>query len=521
MSLCRAASTVRRSVVQWNARAAALRQAIEEHESAQRDYEGARHRREPVASRLATLEDSIGLEYSEVVAAIATSTADLDAAASAHETLRTNHLDLRDRRTRLATELEQAQADVETANRRCVEQLGLVRRTLAVPGLLGAARTETKDSGQRADIGASGPATSGADLATTDDADAATGLAIRSVSESPDGLRELVVALRDAITAPQREVNAESLRQSLRQRRDGLGAGWDAEDRQPNADLPLSVEVTGPLGRMALPEAVERVEAQLRSMSSLLSSKQDQALRNLLQGLIAKEVAEKLHAARELVALMNKRLDSVTTSHGIGVSLRWTRRDDIDETLASTIGLLSKRPDLRTTDEDRELIAVLSERIAGARREDPDAPYRQLIGQVLDYRTWYQMGLVLRRPGQPDERLSRRTALSEGEKKVVSYLPLFAAVAASCDALAESASDTPRFVLLDDAFAKVSEDNHPKLFGLLVELDLDFIATSERLWGTHSTVPELAITEVIRDADLGVIVLEHARWDGRTGRITP
>jgi hypothetical protein len=68
--------------------------------------------------------------------------------------------------------------------------------------------------------------------------------------------------------------------------------------------------------------------------------------------------------------------------------------------------------------------------------------------------------------------------------------------------------------LLDDAFAKVSEDNHAGLFGLLVELDLDFIATSERLWGTHPTVPSLAITEVIRDADLNVIVLEHARWDG-------
>ena len=101
---------------------------------------------------------------------------------------------------------------------------------------------------------------------------------------------------------------------------------------------------------------------------------------------------------------------------------------------------------------------------------------------------------------------------------MVSYLPLFAAVAASCDAFAEQAPDSPRFVLLDDAFAKVSEDNHPKLFGLLVELDLDFIATSERLWGTYATVPKLAITEVIRDAALGVIVLEHAEWDGHARR---
>ena len=149
-----------------------------------------------------------------------------------------------------------------------------------------------------------------------------------------------------------------------------------------------------------------------------------------------------------------------------------------------------------------------------ARRDDPEAPYRDLISRVLDYRSWHEITVLVRRPGRTDERLSRRTNLSEGEKKIVSYLPLFTAVAASCDSLAEATPDSPRFLLLDDAFAKVSEDNHPKLFGLLVELDLDFIATSERLWGTHATVPELAITEVIRDAGLGVIVLEHSHWDG-------
>ena len=47
-------------------------------------------------------------------------------------------------------------------------------------------------------------------------------------------------------------------------------------------------------------------------------------------------------------------------------------------------------------------------------------------------------------------------------------------------------------------------------------MDLDLIATSERLWGTHRTVPELAITEVVRDVALNTILLEHYRWDGAT-----
>ncbi len=218
---------------------------------------------------------------------------------------------------------------------------------------------------------------------------------------------------------------------------------------------------------------------------------------------------------------MNKRLDSITTSHGIGVSIRWRRREGLAPELSEMITLMGKPPDLRTAEEDLRLREIISAQLDYARRENPEAAYADLVGHILDYREWYEIILLLRRPDRPDERLTRRTALSEGEKKIVSYLPLFAAVAASCDSLAESAADVPRFLLLDDAFAKVSEDNHPKLFGLLVELDLDFIATSERLWGTHATVPQLAITEVVRDAALGVIVLEHSRWDSSSLTLVP
>jgi hypothetical protein len=168
------------------------------------------------------------------------------------------------------------------------------------------------------------------------------------------------------------------------------------------------------------------------------------------------------------------------------------------------------------------LRALLSARLDEARRLQPDVSYRQLIAETLDYKQWHDLTVMVRR-GEQEFALGRRTKLSEGEKKLVTYVPLFAAVAASYDALAARATlpgdapcPTPRFVLLDDAFAKVSEDNHAKLFGLLVDLDLDLIATSERLWGTHRTVPQLAITEVVRDAHIGAILLEHYRWNGHT-----
>lgn len=500
---CREASghltTLSRSCAAWSEAAARWRQARLDVTSGRADLEILETEHAPLVMKLATLEDTLGAAYNEIVQAIgvsemerATASAALPPARAEVEHQLTTAAGVR------ADADATAKATTETEER-CVAQLPRLRAALDTIGVRAALRPTILESDGEGDHAA-----------------AETAETAPAVSETSEGLRLLAEFVLSEAPEPSVAASAESVRQSLRQRRDTLGAGWDAEDRQPDESMPLQVEVNGPLGRMPLADASRHVRSQLAHQSSLLTAKQDQALRNLLQGLIAKEVAAKLHAAGTLVDLMNKRLKTVETAHGIGASLRWRRRDELDDGLAETIGLLAKPPGLRDVEEDAALAAALSTRIDDARRADPEAPYRQLIATVLDYRRWHEMSVMLHRPGKNPERLSRRTALSEGEKKMVSYLPLFAAVAASCDALAGSEPAAPRFVLLDDAFAKVSEDNHPKLFGLLVELDLDFIATSERLWGTHSTVPELAITEVIRDADSGVIVLEHARWDGRS-----
>ncbi|PZS22701.1 MAG: hypothetical protein DLM60_03895 [Pseudonocardiales bacterium] len=212
---------------------------------------------------------------------------------------------------------------------------------------------------------------------------------------------------------------------------------------------------------------------------------------------------------------MNAILGEITTSQGIGVRLEWRTRGDLDPATATALRLLAKDPDARTAEEDASVRVAVAGLVEEARAADPDASYRDVIGGVLDYRSWHELKIYLRRPGRSDELLSRRTRLSEGEKKLVTYLPMAAAAAASAAAHDPHGVGAPRLILLDDAFAKVSEDNHARLFGLLVSLDLDFVVTSERLFGTHASVPELAITEVLRDPDLRTIALVHYHWDGR------
>lgn len=465
-----------------------LDEAVGAHRRAVDELTAAADEHEPQAMRLATLEDAIGTEYAEVLAALDLSRADVVTTAKRQrETQGAADLAIAAAATAAAL-AEAAEAELGEAERRCVAALGPFRAALEVPGVLDAV----------------------SELAEVPNLEPLT------IAESVDGVRGLAESLLRHVAAPARDVTADGLRQSIRQRRDQLGAGWDAEDHQPDPSLPITVEVNGPSGRTALPAASRQVAAQLTQRAGLLTAQQDQALRNLLQGRVAGEVAEKMHAAGELVGLMNRRLEQIATAHGIGVRLSWKRAAELPGDVAEMVDLLARTPDLRTADHDARLAELLATHIDAARSADPERRYRDLIADLFDYRRWHEMTVLIVRPGRSNERLSRRTQLSEGEKKIVTYLPLFAAVAASYDALAEGDRAVPRFLLLDDAFAKVSEDNHGKLFGLLVELDLDFIATSERLWGTHATVPELAITEVLRDADLGVIVLEHSRWNGRT-----
>ena len=443
-------------------------------------------------ARLATIERSIDAEYTEVVAERDRRKVDLKEA----ETRLPDTRRKRDRAVVLRAESRSAATAATErlgeAEQACESMRQSLAKVLGTPGFLAAA---------------------------VPDGDGVPAVA-RSVGSQ--GLREMLPAVEGLLPAgPVETINADGVRQSLMRRRDTLGAGWDAEASQPDPSLPLIIEVTGPRGRAPLADSVRVISQQHSQLASLLDRKQNDALRGLLQGLIAREIAEKIHGARRLVELMNKRLDPVTTAHRVGVRLRWRRSPGLDHPTGRMMDLFAKVPDLRTEEEVTELRRALSDLLDEARLLQPDLPYRQLIADTLDYKKWHEMSVMVRRSGGKETRLGRRTPLSEGEKKLVTYLPLFAAVAASYDALAErhgapehAPAGIARFILLDDAFAKVSEDNHAALFGLLVDLDLDFVATSERLWGTERTVPELAITEVVRDAGFGVILLEHHTWNG-------
>lgn len=272
-------------------------------------------------------------------------------------------------------------------------------------------------------------------------------------------------------------------------------------------------------GQAPLAALAARLSARVEHDRTLLTAQQREVCERHLLGELGEVLRKRRLEAALLVAHMNALLDGVRTSQGIRARLDWRLREDAPEHIRGTVGLLERPLGSLLPAQREQLLELLSSLIESARSENPDGGYAEHLRTALDYRTWNAFSVLIRRPGAAsEERLSRRTALSQGEQKVVCYLPLFAAAAAHFTSLAAEAPLAPRFVLLDDAFPKIDVRTHPVLFGLLVDLQLDWVVTSERLWGDYPTVPAVAVYEVLRSSqERGVLPYKHL-WDGRTLR---
>ena len=269
-------------------------------------------------------------------------------------------------------------------------------------------------------------------------------------------------------------------------------------------------------GESPLVDLEAQLVATVRANKELLSQRERQIFEEQVLGYLGDALRGVRLKAAELVSAMNAQLDGVTTSQGIRVRLRWRQRDDIAADAKRAVELLGAPIGALLPSERVELRESLHRLIDSSRSEAPEESYAEHLARALDYRRWFAFSVQYHRPETGEWRdLQRKSALSQGEQKVLCYLPLFAAAAAHFTSVAGAAPFAPRFVLLDDAFPKIDARTHPLLFGLLVDLDLDFVVTSERLWGTHATVPELAIYEALRSpGERGIAQFEH-RWDGQ------
>ncbi len=297
-----------------------------------------------------------------------------------------------------------------------------------------------------------------------------------------------------------------------------VGPAADAEPRVVPVGEALSVLGRDTAGaERPLAEVAVRMASEVTREQELLTERERNLFEEHLLGELGDSLRTRRHEATDLVKGMNELLADVRTSQGIRVRLDWALREDVSVDVRDAVALLGRARGSLTPEESGRLRDALGGLIEVQRAAEPERGYAEHLARALDYRRWSAFAVRLYRPGiESWSTLTRRTPLSQGEQKVVCYLPLFAAAAAHFTSVAGAAPYAPRLILLDDAFPKIDVRTHPLLFGLLVDLDLDFVLTSERLWGDHETVPSLAVYEALRAPGERGIAQYRYSWDGKT-----
>jgi uncharacterized protein (TIGR02680 family) len=489
-----------RARARLGAHAGALRSyetARQARAAAELAYAGALAELETRRRELDLLEASVGASEQEIIAREDDAQRRRDAAGRQLPPAQAEQRDARDARL-------QAEYRRETAIRELAEQEQLVvsggsglRRPLGLPGLLLAAELD--------DVSAP--------IGQYDDAQGG------DVRTRITALGALAADVGGRLGPASADVSDGQIYRRGQDLRDGLAGGYDAESDE--IDGIKRFELHDDSGAHDVAVVGARIRLAAAEARSRLSAREQEVFQRYLLGELGDHLSRQVLAAHQLVAVMNDTLDSVRSSHGIGARLNWELRADSDADVRSSVALLRQSAALRTPEHSAQLRDALRRRIEEARLADPSAGYARHLRTALDYRAWFTFRVKVTDTANPDKErvLSHRTALSQGEQRVVSYLVLFATAAAHFSSIAAGAPAAPRLILLDDAFAKVDEPTHARLLGLLVDLDLDFIITSERLWGCFPTVPELHIYECLRDPRARGVAAVHFTWDGHRKRL--
>ncbi|WP_406281244.1 TIGR02680 family protein [Embleya sp. NBC_00896] len=356
----------------------------------------------------------------------------------------------------------------------------------------------------------------GLDGAETLIAPEAPGTDVRSRIRALDSLlREI----RERLGPPGKDASDTTLLNRYTELQAGLRGGYDAVLTE--TDGVKLCHITDDHGRHDVALIARRLADQAQDARTRLSEREREVFERYLLGELGDNLTGQVFAAKALITLMNDTLDGVRTSHGLGARLVWKIREDADADTRAAVDLLDGPAALRSRADAENLRVVLQRLIEAERQKDPTAGYALHLRRALDYRDWHTFEVQVLDDARPGGRrtLNARIGLSQGEQRVISYLVLFATAAAHFESVAAGAVQAPRMILLDDAFAKVDEPTHGRLLGLLVRLDLDFVLTSERLWGTFREVPSLHIYECLRDPHHRGVATLHFTWDGSRKRL--
>lgn len=273
--------------------------------------------------------------------------------------------------------------------------------------------------------------------------------------------------------------------------------------------------------KLKLKDLVDVLKMAIEENNTLLSTQDQNLFEEILLKTIGLKIKMRIIESKEWVKNINLIMKEMQKDSALSFSLEWRSKEasDINELDTKELVRLFNMDNEQRGDENQKLIKHFRNRLA-KELEDSNGTesYASIISRVLDYRTWFEFKLTYQRVGENKKDLTDKvfSVFSGGEKAKTMYIPLFAAVSSK---LGSAKKNALRLVALDEAFAGVDDSNIKEMFGILSHLNLDYILTSQALWGDYETVSDMAIAELIRPNNAPFVTVQRFRWNGKSKEI--
>ena len=269
-------------------------------------------------------------------------------------------------------------------------------------------------------------------------------------------------------------------------------------------------------------ELSRSIDSSINNYQNLISDENRRLFEDLLINNIGSSIRTKIFQSEEWIKEVRELMESMNTSSGLSFSLKWVGASALTEDELDTkeiVDIFKKEANnlkeehlVKVTNHFKSKIQMREDAL-----EESERNYLEIIKDVLDYRKWFEFKLYFKRGDKDRKELTDRefNKFSGGEKAIAMYIPLFSSIYAKLNSADKKA---PHIIALDEAFAGVDDANIKDAFRILDKLDIDYVLTSQQLWGDYETVKHLAISELHHPINSKVVSIVKYKWDGVSRR---
>lgn len=247
-----------------------------------------------------------------------------------------------------------------------------------------------------------------------------------------------------------------------------------------------------------------------------IGDKEKELFTDIIINEIGRTIQARIYEARQWVNEVNERFHEF---EGLRIRLDWNAKDAVEDDTLKTkqlVDLLSGDSKFIDPADLEKVAAHFRARIEAVQqrtKKDFRMSRLEAYKEVLDYRKWFIFETWVDKGTGPEKVGNRNFGrYSNGQKAIILYMPLLAAI----DAILTSASDAaPRLITLDEAFAGVDSSNKEKMFNMIQDFDFDYIMNSYELWGCYRSVKSLSIVTILRQPSSPHMGFRRYHWNGK------